>query len=321
MHVLLWGRNSGTVLYAASLCVGKPGLIDLLRGTEELPIRYRREARIYYGGAVRELVTCARRRYGELAADEARVGELCARGNSKTLMRAAETIGRRGYRTAANCGVPVHCSDIGITKGPEPIAPVSAIPAVSEATSPPGMTHLERRQRDPTQSTEADSKSSPPEEAHESRAPRVGCSNPSWPPAPTMATVPEPTSIVIRRPSPWRIVDPGPTVVRLVCPLAVAIRRPIRGGWLWLPDLPVLRRYPVAIRVQIICSVDVRADMPVALGSEQLTISIRAPVVELIACDFIALLKLRIGRISAHENGVTGGKRLRTTGTKDLHLT
>jgi len=94
--------------------------------------------------------------------------------------------------------------------------------------------------------TEVESPSSPAEseEGHISRRPDRIVSGIYWPGPPTpVPAINEPASVVIRRPSPGLVGNPGPAVVRLVHPTSIAIRGPIRAV-VGKPYLSVIRDVP-----------------------------------------------------------------------------
>src|SRR4051794_15791948 len=73
-------------------------------------------------------------------------------------------------------------------------------------------------------------------------------------PAPTVV-VTDPATVMIRRPAPWLVADPGPSVRRTPDPMSVAIRRPVvivvDGGHARTPDPAVvfIRIDPIAVSV------------------------------------------------------------------------
>src|SRR5262245_40311592 len=96
----------------------------------------------------------------------------------------------------------------------------------------------------------------------------------------------DPTSVVIRRPSPGLVTDPCPTIGRTPNPVTVTIRRPIRvdidGVVTWLPDPSVVGCVgPIAIRIEILSTPHVLVVVlrVVTKVLSKITLTFRYPIV------------------------------------------
>ncbi len=97
------------------------------------------------------------------------------------------------------------------------------------------------------------------EEGHVRRRPdrAISAINRSRPPAPVPA-INEPAAIVIRRPAPGLVGNPGPAIVGLINPAAIAVRSPARSCGR-KPDVAVIGDVaPLAVGVQVLAARIVR---------------------------------------------------------------
>src|SRR5262249_19056446 len=89
-----------------------------------------------------------------------------------------------------------------------------------------------------------------------------------------------PATIVERRPTPGRVIDPSPTVVRIVYPAAGTVRRPARRHGVRHPDRAVSRLIvPRAVLVEILGAGDTLGQMLRALTGGRLRHLMAAAVV------------------------------------------
>src|SRR5579862_6056262 len=99
-----------------------------------------------------------------------------------------------------------------------------------------------------------------------------------WPPRPARA-IGQPAAIVIRRPAPRLIRNPGPTEIGLPHPATRAIRRPSRSH-VGNPHLPVIgNRCPTAIGIKILGARVVAVGSAWTLGVRKCSVAIAIPVV------------------------------------------
>src|SRR5208337_1800604 len=124
--------------------------------------------------------------------------------------------------------------------------------------SPPPKGSIEGPERAPANRTETKAQSeagaeAEPEEGDVSRRPS-GPQTPICgprPPAPSTAP-PAPTAVVVRRPAPGFIGNPGPSPIRLPRPTAIIIGYPVRSN-IRSPDIAVVGRIlPLAVLIKVL---------------------------------------------------------------------
>src|SRR5689334_2570866 len=113
-------------------------------------------------------------------------------------------------------------------------------------------------------------------------------------PTPAIARPEVPRTVMKRSPAPWRVIDPGPSVVVFPNPLSVTIGRPCVGNGR-CPDIPVRGIItPAPIRIEILRPVDVGAYIPVRLRALQISVALIVPRIPRIPRGGVYNLVLRI---------------------------
>jgi len=229
--------------------------------TEALPVGHKPpicgydEPRICNRRTIRESKTGLRRRHRNLAVKQVGARQLPACGDAEVLVRTTEPIAKCCHRATTHVRVPIHPSQLHA-------AAIRKRTRSAQPAAPPGVKGFMWRQRNPTQAAP----SAPSEKPYLARAPVSRRRVSARPPAPAVAAhVPKPTAIVIRRPTPWRCIDPGPAIVVLPRPLARAVGRPIGSHTAWRPSLAILGRHPVAIRIQILRAIYIGIHITIGL--------------------------------------------------------
>src|ERR1019366_8712186 len=113
------------------------------------------------------------------------------------------------------------------------------------------------------------------------------------PPGPR-SVVHHPATVVIRRPAPGIIRNPGRSPIRLIHPAAVAIRRPV-GFHVWTPHWTVIRNFaPGAMVIEIFGSYVVVVGVSSRCRIADDVVAIGVPLVPVIPCRCFADLVLRL---------------------------
>src|SRR5579872_3804558 len=157
-----------------------------------------------------------------------------------------------------------------------------------DAAAIPREEAVARPARQPADASEAaadaPAASAKPEERDISRRPQrtVSDVHRTGPPAP-IAAINEPTSIVIRRPAPRLIGNPGPAIIRFKDPAPIAIRRPVRTRRR-KPHVAVVRDVgPMSVGIKILAAGVVRIGVLPALRAFDDAVAIAIPLVPVIA--------------------------------------
>jgi hypothetical protein len=186
----------------------------------------------------------------------------------------------------------------------------------SSAVAIPGPVNLIRCERHPS-----DVDAAPAEERHKSRTPRIAHRDDARIPDPSIAGRVIPAAVVIGSPAPRIPADPGPAVVVHPGPAADAVRSP-SGGDRGNPDPAVGRIVdPVAMTGEILGAIDIPADIFIAVAAVQFAVSILVPQVPLVTGKGVTVSALRIGRITAHQQGLTLAKSIAIAPDIDLAFT
>jgi hypothetical protein len=192
---------------------------------------------------IRELIAAPIGRDRKMSIETRCRPQLFRIGPAESLMRPAEIISSRVKRSATETSVlEMHTADR------IPIAPDPA------ASSPPRLEAFVRRKRYPSKSHARS------EESDQSRTPNVHGTSCARPPTPAVRSVPEPTPVMIRSPTPGRGINPRPSVIALPGPFSIAVRRPVGTDVSWFPNLAVLRRNPRPVAIQVLGTAHFRTD-------------------------------------------------------------
>src|SRR5208282_1206174 len=195
-------------------------------------------------------------------------------------------------------------------------AVVIAEPDLTEApaapSAPPGMEMVARSERQPADSapaeTEAKAETKPPAEAEERNIGRrpdgtIERISVDWtrPPTPTAIDI-HPAAVVIRRPAPVIVGNPGPSPIRFVHPASIAIRSPARRHG-WPPHRSVIRNLgPGAMAIEIFGAGVIGTGLAPGFGIADQVVAIGVPLVKVIARRRFADLVLRIGARTLNGN-------------------
>src|SRR5579862_6765014 len=123
---------------------------------------------------------------------------------------------------------------------------------------------------------------------------------------------------MIGSPAPWIVTDPGPAVVIDPNPSSRLIWGPIRTNR-GSPNVAVLRVVrPAAVAVQILCAVDVRANVLSGRGPQQVLVATRVPAIPFILRISSDHLIFGIGDGAADDHGFAGSNLFGTARSVDV---
>src|SRR6185437_10360429 len=162
-------------------------------------------------------------------------------------------------------------------------------PGAEPERTPPREERIKRAAREPPYVSKSETKTDPASKADERdvgrRPDRViaGVNEEgARPPGPT-AVVNKPTAVVIRRPSPWFVGNPGPAVIRFINPATIAVRRPVRS-LLGNPHWAVIGDFgPDAVGVEVLRACVVAIRVAPAFGGFNVAVAIVVPGIPIVA--------------------------------------
>src|SRR5208282_4166198 len=181
----------------------------------------------------------------------------------------------------------IEFAETGVAEAPAPPAP-------------PGMKKVPRTKRKPADPAKAESESKTTAESEEgniSRSPdrtieRIPVRR-TGPPTPPSVDI-HPATVVIRSPAPGIIRNPGPSPIRLINPTPIAIRSPVRRHR-WPPHWTVIRNFrPSAVTIEILGSDVIVVSVPTRFRVADHVVSIRVPLIKVVAGRSLANLVLRV---------------------------
>ncbi len=196
------------------------------------------------------------------------------------------------------------------------VRPVIARPASLSASIPPGLIRFAPAQRHPSVNGSASAERGPPAGAavpgDECRRPRRMRRHVPGTPSPAPAE-PDPASVMHRRVTPRRRIDPGVAPAADARPVAVAVGSPAGRDVRGEPDVSVIGiALPAAVMIELRVSHHVRRDVLHGSAAFVIAIAVAAPCVEGVTLDCVA-------HVSA--GGFGAGEKHRLTRQRLLNAT
>src|SRR5208337_3195423 len=216
---------------------------------------------------------------------------------------------------------------VPVTDVPTSIPVPVPIPAASAPSAPPGMEIIARAKGKPADRAPSPTKSkaaAPAVERNISRRPdgtivRISVGR-TRPPSPTSVNI-HPTAVVIRRPAPVVVGNPGPAPIRLIHPAAIAIRSPIGVRLIWPPHWTVIRNFrPGAVVVEIFGSHVVVVSVPTRVRVADHVVAIGVPLIKVIPGRRFANLVLRLIAHALNSNELVLSDTRAALRSRNLHF-
>ena len=200
---------------------------------------YRSKPRIRNGRPIHKLKPVSGTVHRQLSTNRRSAGQRLSRHCIEPAAEPAESSKAAPNRASKEPSILISAKRAAVLGIKAAISPVST-------PTPPGVKAFKGSQSYPAQSPAPKAK-----KPDKRRTPRMPEPARPWPPAPALPAIHEPSSVVKGRPTPGLGIHPRPSVVGLVYPLPIAIRRPSGIRCTRRPHCSILRADPRAVGIQI----------------------------------------------------------------------